>query len=429
MLDPKKLRTHLRTIAKQLEKRGVKLDIKQFESLDAQRKELQQKSESLKAQRNAVAKSIGTAKSSGKAVDDLMKESQQINEQLNGFEQELAQIQQTLDTILTAIPNPTHESVPAGTTDEDNIEIRRVGEPKTFKFTPKDHTDLGENLQQMDFKAAAKIAGTRFVVLYNGLATLHRALIRFMIDIHTKEHGYEEIYVPYLVNYESMFGSGQFPKFDNKPFAIQGDQTFYLIPTAEVPVTNLARDTIFKADELPKRWVCHSPSFRSESGSYGKDVRGMLRQHQFEKVELVQFIPPWNDSYQVLEELTEHAENILKRLELPYRVVLKCAGDTSFSATKSYDLEVWLPGQNRYREISSCSLCEDFQARRMHARVRNPNTNKPELIHTLNGSGLAVGRTLIAVMENYQNEGGEIEIPHALLPYMDGQTKIATISN
>ena len=352
-----------------------------------------------------------------------MQEVANLGAALKQAETELEQIQAELSGILLGVPNIPHASVPEGKDENANREVRRHGEPKPIDFTPKDHVDLGTGLGQMDFELATKITGARFVVMQGALAQLHRALIQFMLDLHTREHGYTETYVPYLVNADSLRGTGQLPKFEADLFALRGEQAFYLIPTAEVPVTNLVRDSILESAQLPRKHVCHTPCFRSEAGSYGKDTRGMIRQHQFEKVELVQFVRP-QDSYAALEELTGHAEMVLRKLGLPYRVMALCTGDIGFSAAKTYDLEVWLPGQQKYREISSCSNFEDFQARRMQARWRNPETGKPELLHTLNGSGLAVGRTLVAIMENYQQKDGSIVIPEVLRPYLGGRDRI-----
>jgi seryl-tRNA synthetase len=352
-----------------------------------------------------------------------MQEVGDIGAALKQAETELEQLQRELEEIALGIPNVPHASVPDGKDERDNKEVRRWGEPRKFDFTPKDHVDVGAALELLDFDTAAKIAGARFVVMSGALARLHRALIQFMLDLHTREHGYTETYVPYLVNAESMRGTGQLPKFEADLFGVKGEQGYYLIPTAEVPVTNIVRDTIVEPGDMPRRYVCHTPCFRSEAGSYGKDTRGMIRQHQFEKVELVQIVRP-ADSYRALEELTGHAEQVLQRLELPYRVVALCAGDMGFAAAKTYDLEVWLPGQDRYREISSCSNFEDFQARRMQARWRNPETGKPELVHTLNGSALAVGRTLVAILENNQEADGHVRVPQALRPYLGGLDRI-----
>src|SRR3990172_3065782 len=406
MLDPKLLRTQLEETTRQLARRGFALDIQAIASLEEKRKSVQVITQQFQAERNAKSKAIGMAKAKGEDATRLMEEVANIGAALKQAETELEQIQKEIEDIALGIPNLPHASVPDGRDERDNKEVRRWGEPGTFDFTPKDHADLGVALGMLDFEAATKIAGARFVIMHGPLARMHRALIQFMLDLHTREHGYTETYVPYLVNAASMRGTGQLPKFEADLFALKGDEHhYYLIPTAEVPVTNLVRDTIVEADKVPLKYVCHTPCFRSEAGSYGKDTRGMIRQHQFEKVELVQIVRP-EASYAALEELTGHAEQILRRLELPYRVVALCTGDMGFSAAKTYDIEVWLPGQNKYREISSCSNFEDFQARRLQARWRNSATGKPELVHTLNGSGLAVGRTLVAIMENYQDKDG-----------------------
>ncbi len=418
MLDPKYLRTETEEAAKRLAPRGYKLDVETFTSLEIQRKALQIKTQELQNQRNVRSKAIGQAKAKGEDVTTLLAEVDELAKQLDEAEKQFVTIQAQLRDIELSIPNLPHASVPLGKSEDDNQEVRRWGEPRQYSFAVKDHVDLGAD-GKLDFTAAAKITGARFVVIRGPLARLQRALTQFMLDVHTQEHGYEEIYVPYLVNRDSLFGTGQLPKFADEQFAVKGEQEYYLIPTAEVPVTNYARDKIFAANELPVKFVCHTPCFRSEAGSYGKDTRGMIRQHQFEKVELVRYVRP-EDSYQALEELTGHAEKILQKLELPYRVVALCTADLGFSSAKTYDLEVWLPSQNRYREISSCSNFEDFQARRLQARWRNPQTEKVELLHTLNGSGLAVGRTLVAIMENYQDEQGRIHIPQALWGYMGG---------
>lgn len=418
MLDPKYLRTEIQAAAKRLAPRGYKLEVDTITSLETQRKALQIKTQELQNQRNVRSKAIGQAKAKGEDVSGLLAEVDELAKQLDEVEKQFLSIQSQLREIEFSIPNLPHESVPLGKSEEDNQEIRRWGEPHNYSFTVKDHVDLGADCK-LDFTAAAKITGARFVVIRGHLARLQRALTQFMLDTHTQEHGYEEIYVPYLVNRDSLFGTGQLPKLEEDLFALKGDQEYYLIPTAEVPVTNYARDRIFAADELPVKFVCHTPCFRSEAGSYGKDTRGMIRQHQFEKVELVRYARP-EESYQVLEELTGHAEKILQKLRLPYRVVALCTADLGFSAAKTYDLEVWLPSQNRYREISSCSNFEDFQARRLQARWRNPQTEKVELLHTLNGSALAVGRTLVAIMENFQDQQGRIHIPEVLWPYMGG---------
>lgn len=422
MLDPHLLRNHLAEVAKSLEKRGYQLDTSTIEELESDRKALQVATQDLQQERNQRSKEIGKIKAQGGDTRPLLDEVGNLGDRLKEHETRLNEIQEQLNDLLMGIPNLPHESVPEGTGEDDNKEIRIWGKQPTFEFKPEDHVDLGEKLGLIDFEAATRISASRFVVLSGAVARLHRALIQFMLDIHIKDHGYEEVNVPYLVNADSMRGTGQLPKFEEDLFAIP-EQGFYLIPTAEVPVTNLARDQILDAETMPKKYVCHTPCFRSEAGSYGKDTRGMIRQHQFEKVELVQLVKP-DDSYAVLEELTGHAEKILQLLELPYRVVDLCGGDLGFSAAKTYDLEVWMPGQQRYREISSCSNFEDFQARRMKARWRNPDTGKPELLHTLNGSGLAVGRTLIAIMENFQQADGKIEVPSVLREYMDGLSTI-----
>ena len=419
MLDPKLLRSDPDSIARQLACRGFVLDTGRLKALEERRKTLQTRTQELQAERNARSKGIGRAKTAGEDITPLLREVAGLGEQLGKNEADLAALQAELDDILMGIPNIPHPSVPEGRGEEDNPEIRRWGEPPTFDFEVRDHVDLGERLGQLDFEAAAKLTGSRFSVMNGALARLHRSLIQFMLDTHTREHGYREVYVPYLVNADSLRGTGQLPKFEADLFRTTGELVFYLIPTAEVPLTNLARDTILEAAALPLRYVAHTPCFRSEAGSYGKDTRGMIRQHQFEKVELVQIVRPEN-SWDALEELTGHAEVILQQLELPYRVVSLCTGDIGFSAAKTYDLEVWLPGQRKYREISSCSNFEAFQARRMQARWRNPATGKPEPVHTLNGSGLAVGRTLVAIMENYQQADGTIRVPEVLVDYMGG---------
>jgi seryl-tRNA synthetase len=423
MLDPKLFRTDLDNTAQLLARRGYKLDVATITSLEEKRKQVQVLTQQYQNERNTKSKAIGQAKARGEDTKPLMDEVGSIGVALKQAETELDQLQNDLNAITLGVPNIPHASVPDGKDEHDNQEVRRWGEPRKLDFVPKDHVDLGEGLGLMDFEVAAKISGARFVVLQGALAQLQRALIQFMLDLHTREHGYIETYVPYLVNADSLRGTGQFPKFEEEQFAVRGEQGFYLIPTAEVPVTNLARDTITDAARLPRKHVCHTPCFRSEAGSYGKDTRGMIRQHQFEKVELVQFVRP-QDSYAALEELTGHAEKVLQLLGLPYRVMALCAGDMGFSAAKTYDLEVWLPGQQKYREISSCSNFEDFQARRMQARWRNPETGKPELLHTLNGSGLAVGRTLVAILENYQEQDGSITLPAVLRPYLGGRERI-----
>jgi len=419
MLDPKLLRANLEEVARQLARRGYRLDTQALATIEEKRKRVQVIAQQFQQDRNAKSKAIGIAKSKGEDTTRLMQEVTDAGAALKQAETELEQIQNELIEMALGIPNIPHASVPDGKDENDNKELRRWGEPRQFSFTPKDHVDIGAALGMMDFDTAAKITGSRFVVMNGPLARLHRALIQFMLDLHTQEHGYTETYVPYMVNADSLRGTGQLPKFEQDLFALKGEQTYYLIPTAEVPVTNILRDVIVEANTMPRKYVCHTPCFRSEAGSYGKDTRGMIRQHQFEKVELVQVVRP-QDSYRALEELTGHAEMVLQKLELPYRVVALCCGDMGFSAAKTYDIEVWLPGQNKYREISSCSNFEDFQARRMQARWRNPQTGKPELVHTLNGSGLAVGRTLVAIMENNQQVDGTVTIPAALRTYLGG---------
>ncbi|MEW8393424.1 MAG: serine--tRNA ligase [Candidatus Thiodiazotropha sp.] len=423
MLDPRLLRNNLEEVAQQLARRGYRLDTEQINNLEEQRKRLQVESQELQNQRNSRSKSIGKAKAAGEDIAPLLAEVAELGDRLKASQEALTQVQEALSEITLGIPNLPHESVPDGRDEADNREERRWGEPREFDFEPKDHVDLGDASGLLDFEAAARLTGSRFAVMAGPLARLHRALIQFMLDTHTTEHGYTEAYVPYMVNADSLRGTGQLPKFEEDLFKLCGDAEYYLIPTAEVPVTNLIRDQIIEADYMPRKWVAHTPCFRSEAGSYGKDTRGMIRQHQFEKVELVQAVAA-SDSFKALEALTAHAEAILKKLELPYRVVTLCTGDIGFSSTKTYDLEVWLPGQNNYREISSCSNFVDFQARRMQARWRNPETGKPELVHTLNGSGLAVGRTLVAVMENYQQADGSISVPEVLRGYMGGLGKI-----
>jgi seryl-tRNA synthetase len=426
MLDSKLIRTDLDLVAAALARRGFVLDTARLEELEEHRKALQMKAQELQTQRNRRSKEIGMAKGAGVDIGPLLEQIEGLGSQHKAAEAELAQLQDVLGDVLMGIPNIPHESVPEGGSEADNLEIRRWGEPRTPDFEPVDHVDLGERLGLLDFQSAARISGARFSVMQGSLARLHRALIQFMLDTHTREHGYTEVYVPYLVNADSLRGTGQLPKFEEDLFRTCSDPAYYLIPTAEVPVTNLVRGTITEDDAMPLRFVAHTPCFRSEAGSYGKDTRGMIRQHQFEKVELVQVVRP-RDSYEALETLTGHAESILQRLELPYRVVALCCGDIGFSSAKTYDLEVWLPGQQKYREISSCSNFEAFQARRMQARWRNPQTGKPELVHTLNGSGLAVGRTLVAVMENYQQGDGSIRIPAALQGYMGGLELIGVV--
>ncbi|MEQ1636073.1 MAG: serine--tRNA ligase [Methylococcales bacterium] len=419
MLDPYLLRTELDHVKKELTRRNFVLDADTYGALEIQRKAIQVKTQELQNQRNSGSKLIGQAKAKGEDVQPLLDEVQHLGDLLKAAETELTDVQLKMAEIAEGIPNFLDSTVPNGKSEADNLEVTRWGELPVFNFTPKDHVDLGEGLKGIDFELGVKIASARFVVLMGPLARLQRAIIQLMLDTHINDHGYTETYVPYLANAESLRGTGQLPKFEADLFKASENPALYLIPTAEVPVTNIVRDSIVDAKALPLKYVCHSPCFRSEAGAYGRDVRGMIRQHQFEKVELVQIVKP-EDSQAAHEALTEHAENILKKLKLPYRKVLLCAGDTGFSSSKTYDLEVWLPGQGAYREISSCSNFKDFQARRLQARWRNPETGKPELVHTLNGSGLAAGRTLIAVMENYQDEQGRVHIPEALLPYMGG---------
>ena len=422
MLDIQLLRNDLQGVAARLADRGVTLDTAGFERLEAKRKAVQTQTQELQARRNQLSKQVGQAKAKGEDASAVMAEVNAQADQLKTLEQELDSIQRNLDDFLAGIPNVPHASVPAGKSESENKEVRKIGTPRQYDFKIKDHVDLGAGLKMLDFDVAAKIARARFVLMKGGIARMHRALAQFMLDTHTQEHGYTEVYAPYLVNADSMRGTGQFPKFQDDQFAITADELF-LIPTAEVPVTNIVRGEIVPVAELPLKFVCHSPCFRREAGSYGKDTRGMIRQHQFDKVELVQIVHP-SQSYDRLDELTGHAEIILQRLDLPYRVMALCTGDMGFSSAKTYDIEVWLPGQSAYREISSCSNFEAFQARRMQARFRG-DKGKPELVHTLNGSALAVGRTLVAVMENYQNADGSIAVPTALRPYMGGAEKIS----
>jgi len=420
MLDPKRLRAEANDLAEQLAKKKFSLDTKLLSSLDAQRKELQLQTESLQNERKSRSKLIGQAKAKGEDASEILASMEAINAELEEKKAGLSQLQDQLTDYVKGIPNAPDASVPAGADEPANLEIARVGEPREFSFAVRDHADIGEALEQgLEVETGAKLTGARFVVMRGAVARLHRALAQFMLDQHTQVSGYEEVNVPFLVNKDSLEGTGQLPKFEEDLFKLQGEQEYYLIPTAEVPVTNIVRDSILEAKDLPLKLVSHTPCFRSEAGSYGRDTKGMIRQHQFEKVELVQIVRP-SESEAALEELTGHAESILQALELPYRKVLLCGGDLGFSAAKTYDLEVWLPSQNTYREISSCSSFTDFQARRMQARWRNPETGKPELVHTVNGSGLAVGRTLVAVLENYQQEDGSIAIPSALAPYLPG---------
>ena len=423
MLDLKLLRSDPSAVAANLARRGFTLDVERLNALEESRKKWQVKADELRNERNVHAKTVGKAKAQGQDIAPLLQQVETLGAELSKVESELALVQSELDQLLLGLPNMLHASVPEGRDESANQEIRRWGEPRAFEFKARDHVEIGEKLGQIDFAAAGKISGARFSVLSGPVARLQRALIQFMLDLHTGEHGYRELYVPYLVNAQSMTGTGQLPKFEADLFAVKGETGLYLIPTAEVPVTNLVRDTIVEADRLPLRFVAHTPCFRSEAGSYGKDTRGMIRQHQFEKVELVHMARP-QDSYAEHELLTRNAEEVLKRLELPYRVMALCAGDIGFGSAKTYDLEVWLPGQQAYREISSCSNFEGFQARRMQARWRNPETGKPEPLHTLNGSGIAAGRALVAVLENYQQADGSVVVPEVLRKYMGGIERI-----
>ena len=424
MLDIQLLRTDLEDVANRLSARGYVFPVEEFNSLETERKVIQARTQELQAQRNSASKEIGNAKSKGEDVSTILTSVASLGDELKQAEALLEGVQTQLRQLLFDIPNLPHESVPEGRSEHDNQEVRRWGTPHTFDFTVKDHVSAGEDLGLLDFETAARLSGARFSLMKGGLARLHRALTQFMLDTHTQEHDYTEMYVPYLVNEESLRGTGQLPKFEEDLFAVpHGDQgSYYLIPTAEVPLTNTVRDQIVPMESLPIKLTAHTPCFRSEAGSYGRDTRGMIRQHQFDKVELVQIVHP-QKSYAALEELIGHAEKILQKLELPYRVMSLCTGDMGFSAAKTYDIEVWLPAQNAYREISSCSNCEAFQARRMQSRFRNEK-GKPELLHTLNGSGLAVGRTLVAVLENFQNADGSISIPAVLHPYMGGLTRL-----
>ena len=422
MLDIQLLRNDLQGTAARLAARGMTLDVATFEALEAKRKAVQTQTQELQARRNQLSKQVGQAKSKGEDASALMAEVNAQADKLKALEHDLTKAQSELDGYLSVIPNLPHASVPAGKSPDDNVEVRRIGTPRAFDFPVKDHVDVGAALGQLDFDTAAKLAGARFAVLKKHVARMHRALGQFMLDVHTQEHGYTEVYVPYMVTAECANGVSSFAKFKDDLFKLEG-RDLYLIPTAEYPVTNFVRGEILAGEQLPLKFVCHSPCFRSEAGSYGKDTRGMIRQHQFDKVELVQIVHP-SQSYDRLEELTGNAETILKRLELPYRVMTLCTGDMGFSSAKTYDIEVWLPGQSAYREISSCSNFEAFQARRMQARFRNEK-GKPELVHTLNGSALAVGRTLVAILENYQNADGSVSVPAALRPYMGGADKIS----
>ncbi len=423
MLDPRLFRSDIDETAQQLARRGFVLDTAAIARLEGERKEIQVITQELQKERNQSSKAIGQAKAKGEDIQPLLDAVADLGERVKSAEGRLSEIQEELSAILMGVPNIPDPSVPDGKDEEDNVEVRRWGTPREFDFEPQDHVDVGQRLGGLDFDTAAKLTGSRFAVMTGQVARLHRALIQFMLDLHTTEHGYRETYVPYMVNADSLRSTGQLPKFEEDLFALGGEQNYFLIPTAEVPVTNMVRDEIVEAERLPLKFVAHTPCFRSEAGSYGKDTRGMIRQHQFEKVELVQIVHP-EQSFEALEALTANAETVLQRLELPYRVMNLCAGDIGFSSCKTYDLEVWLPGQGKYREISSCSNFRDFQARRMQARWRNPETRKPELVHTVNGSGLAVGRTLVAILENYQQADGSVTVPHALHPYMAGITRL-----
>jgi seryl-tRNA synthetase len=417
MIDPKLLRSDPEAVARNLARRGFVLDVQALRALEEKRKPVQIEADRLRAERNANAKAVGMAKAKGGDVAALIAKGEQLTRDLAVAEEQLVAVQTDLEQWQLGIPNLLHDSVPDGKDESANVEIRRWGEPRTLSFKPRDHVELGERLGGLDFEAAVRMSGSRFVVMRSQIAHLHRALAQFMLDLHTREHGYTEVNVPSLVHPQALVGTGQLPKFEQDLFRVQGEQTFYLVPTSEVPVTNLVREQIVPAEALPLKFTCHSPCFRSEAGAAGKDTRGMIRNHQFEKVELVQIVRP-ADSYAALEELTANAERVLQRLNLPHRTVALCGGDVGFGAAKTYDIEVWLPSQGRYREISSCSNTEAFQARRMQARWRNPDGGKPEPLHTLNGSGVAVGRALVAVLENYQNEDGSITVPEVLRPYM-----------
>ena len=425
MIDPRRLRQDLLDIAARVGKRGAVFDVSRFQALEDQRKAAQLETEHLQQERRRASKQIGAARAAGENIAPMVAAVGDLGERLNAAKAEFDQARSELDEFMRGIPNVPDESVPTGTDDADNVELRRWREPPRFNFEPRDHVDIAAGA--LDLEAAAKLSGARFSVMRGGLARLHRALTAFMIDMHTRDHGYEEIYVPYVVDRDILVGTGQLPKFEDDLFAIRGDRDQFLIPTAEVPVTNLIRERILDADRLPLRFVAHTPCFRSEAGNYGKDTRGIFRQHQFEKVELVQVVHP-DESWRALDELTSHAEAVLKALDLPYRAMVLCAGDLGFAAAKTIDLEVWLPAENRYREISSCSNFLDFQARRMLARFREPETGRPEYVHTLNGSGLAVGRTLIAVLENYQDGDASVHVPDALRNYMGGVSRLEFVA-
>jgi seryl-tRNA synthetase len=419
VLDAKLLRSDPQGVANNLARRGFALDVAAYTAIEERRKAAQVDSDRVRAERNANAKAVGMAKGRGEDASALLKRAEELTSQLAASDAAINAVQAELDAWQLGLPNLLHESVPDGRDESANREVRRWGDPRHFDFAPKDHVEVGEKLGGLDFESAAKISGARFSVLRGGVARLHRALAQFMLDLHTGEHGYTELYVPYLVLGPALQGTGQLPKFEQDLFRVAGEQGFFLVPTAEVPVTNMVRDSIVEAAKLPMKLVAHTPCFRSEAGAAGKDTRGLIRQHQFEKVELVHIVKP-ADSYAALEELTGHAEQVLQKLALPYRVVALCAGDIGFGSAKTYDIEVWLPGQGKYREISSCSNCEAFQARRMQARWRNPDSGKPEPLHTLNGSGVAVGRALVAVLENYQNGDGSVTVPEVLRPYLGG---------
>jgi seryl-tRNA synthetase len=423
VIDPKLLRTDPQSVARNLARRGYVLDVAALQALEDQRKPLSMEVERLRAERNANARAVGTAKARGEQAAQLLAAGEALGQALVRAEGELAAVHNELEQWQLGLPNLLHESVPEGRDESANVEVKRWGEPRRFEFQPRDHVEIGERLGGLDFEAAGRIAGARFVVMRGALARLHRALAQFMLDLHTAEHGYTEAYVPYLVRPAALIGTGQLPKFSQDLFALASEPPLYLIPTAEVPLTNLVREQILAPERLPLKFVAHTPCFRSEAGAAGKDTRGMIRNHQFDKVELVQVVPP-ADSYAALEQLTAHAEAVLERLAIPYRRVALCAGDVGSGSAKTYDLEAWLPSQQRYREISSCSNFEAFQARRMQARWRNPQSGKPEAVHTLNGSGLAVGRTLVAVLENFQNADGSVSVPEALQPWMPGVTRL-----
>ena len=429
MLDPKIVRDNPEQIAEQLAKKNYPFDLEKFKSLEALRKSSDIKTQQLLSDRKKASKRVGELIQQGMKVEEakqtVNETLESISKELDGMVEQQKETQEALSTLLMGVPNLPHTTVPEGQSEDDNVEVRRWGTPTEFGFEAKDHVDLGEQLGGLDGEMGAKITGSRFSVMRGSIAQLHRALKQFMLEKHVQDNGYEEVNVPYIVNSQSLQGTGQLPKFEEDLFKLEGEQPYYLIPTAEVPITNLVRDSIVDEKSLPLKWVSHTPCFRSEAGSYGRDTRGMIRQHQFEKVEMVHVVKPV-DSYEALEQLTAHAESILQALVLPYRVVKLCGGDLGFSAAMTYDMEVWLPGQQKYREISSCSNCESFQARRMQARWRNPETGKPELLHTLNGSGLAIGRTLVAVLENYQQQDGSIQVPEVLIPYMNGLEVIHT---